>query len=285
MAKIKHILAVALALAAIANFAPASARQKEIGLQMYSLRADLKKDYDATVKKIAQMGYAIVEPAGYGGGKFYGKSPEDFRKSIEAAGMKVVSSHLSKMLSKEELASGDFSASMKFWDQAIAAHKAAGIKYMVMPWMGKQKSLADLKTYCEYYNEIGRRAAKEGIAFGYHNHAYEFEKVEDKVMFDYLVQNTDPRYVFFQLDVYWAVMGQRAPVDLFKQYPKRFRLLHIKDARELGESGMVGFDAIFKNLGVAGTEHFFVEVERYSFEPEVSVKMSFDYLDKADFVK
>ena len=155
-----------------------------------------------------------------------------------------------------------------------------------MPWMKKPSTVKDLQTYCEYFNEIGKRAEKAGIKFGYHNHAFEFEKVEDKVvMFDYMLQNTDPRYVFFQLDVYWAVIGKRSPVDIFKKYPKRFDLLHIKDDKELGASGMVGFDAIFKNLDVAGTKHIIVEVERYNFDPKTSVKMSFDYLNNADFVK
>lgn len=289
--KSKHIAIIAmLGLATIVNSAcsslPCCAKQKEIGLQLYSLRADIKKDYAGTVKSAGDMGYTICESAGYANGKFYGMSPEDFVKSIEAVGMKVVSSHTVKMLSKEELASKNFSESLKFWDQAIEAHKKAGIKYLVMPWMKKPDTVKDLQTYCEYFNEIGKRAEKAGIKFGYHNHAFEFEKVEDKVvMFDYMIENTDPRYVFFQLDVYWAVIGKRSPVDIFKKYPKRFDLLHIKDEKELGASGMVGFDAIFKNLEIAGTKHIIVEVERYNFDPKTSVKMSFDYLNNADFVK
>ena len=88
-----------------------------------------------------------------------------------------------------------------------------------------------------------------------------------------MLQNTDPRYVFIELDVYWAVRGEMGPVDLFKKYPNRFRLLHIKDEKELGQSGMVGFDAIF------------IEVERYNYTPCESVKMSYDYLNNSDFVK
>ena len=104
-------------------------------------------------------------------------------------------------------------------------------------------------------------------------------------MLEYMLQNTNPRYVFFQLDVYWTVIGKYSPVELFKKYPERFELLHIKDVKELGESGMVGFDAIFKNLKIAGTKHIIVEVERYNYDPKTSVKMSFDYLNNADFVK
>ena len=88
-------------------------------------------------------------------------------------------------------------------------------------------------------------------------------------MYDYMLENTDPDLVFFEMDVYWTVRGQKAPVDYFKKYPKRFRLLHIKDEKELGDSGMVGFDAIFKHAADAGMEYPVVEVERYSFAPSL----------------
>ena len=85
------------------------------------------------------------------------------------------------------------------------------------------------------------------------------------------------------MDVYWVVRGQNSPVEYFKKYPTRFMLLHIKDHKEFGESGMVGFDAIFNNLPPS-VEGIVVEVERYSFEPKVSVQKSIDYLKKNDFV-
>ena len=280
------IAAAALAMAGCAtDSACAKAPRKNIAVQMYSMRDDIKKDYDGSIKKLGEMGFTAVEAAGYGGGKFYGKTPEEFKAGIEAAGMKVLSSHTAKQLSKKELETGDFSESMKWWDECIAAHKAAGMKYIVAPWMSVPKPLKDLKTYCDYYNEIGRRCKAAGISFGYHNHAHEFQKVEDKVMYDYMLENTDPDLVFFEMDVYWTVRGQKAPVDYFKKYPKRFRLLHIKDEKELGESGMVGFDAIFKHAADAGMEYPVVEVERYSFTPAVSIQKSIDYLKKAPFVK
>ena len=292
MMKPKYLATVAvLALATIVNSACSSLpccakKEKEIGLQLYSLRADIKKDYAGTIKAAGEMGYNICEAAGYKDGKFYDMEPEAFKKSIEAAGMKVISSHTVKMLSKEELATKNYAESLKFWDKAIQAHKKAGIKYLVMPWMKKPDTVKDLQTYCEYFNEVGKRAKQAGILFGYHNHAFEFEKVEDKVvMLEYMLENTNPQYVFFQLDVYWTVFGKYSPVAMFKKYPQRFTLLHIKDKEELGASGMVGFDAIFKNLDVAGTKHIIVEVERYNFDPKTSVKMSFDYLNNADFVK
>lgn len=260
--------------------------KKDIALQLYSLRDDIGKDYDGTIKKAGEMGYTAVEAANYGEGKFYGKTPEEFKASIEAAGMTVLSSHTGKGLTQQELASKNFSEAMKWWDECIAAHKAAGMKYIVTPGMEVPKTLKDLQTYCEYYNEVGKKCKENGLKFGYHNHDFEFKnKIEDKVMYDYMIENTNPEYVFFEMDVYWVVRGGQSPVDYFNKYKNRFELLHIKDNKELGQSGMVGFDAIFKNTDTAGTKHLVVEVEQYNFTPVESVKKSLDYLIACPLVK
>lgn len=260
--------------------------KKDIALQLYSLRDDIGKDYDGTIKKAGEMGYTSVEAANYSEGKFYGKTPEEFKASIEAAGMTVLSSHTGKGLSQQELASKNFSEAMKWWDECIAAHKAAGMKYIVTPGMEVPKTLKDLQTYCEYYNEVGKKCKENGLKFGYHNHDFELKnKIEDKVMYDYMIENTNPEYVFFEMDVYWIVRGGQSPVDYFNKYKNRFELLHIKDNKELGQSGMVGFDAIFKNTDAAGTKHLVVEVEQYNFTPVESVKKSFDYLIDCPLVK
>lgn len=264
---------------------PSTPPKKDIALQLYSLRDDIGKDYAATIKKAGEMGYTAIEAAGYGDGKFYGKAPEEFKADIEAAGMTVLSSHTTRQLEDKELASKDFTEAMKWWDQCIAAHKAAGMKYVVAPSMPVTKTIKDLQTYCEYYNEIGKKCKESGLKFGYHNHAFEFQKIEDQVMYDYMIENTDPALVFFQMDVYWVVRGQHSPVDYFNKYKGRFELLHIKDNKELGQSGMVGFDAIFKNTDAAGVKHLIVEVENYSFTPVESVKQSLDYLLNCSLVK
>ena len=143
-----------------------------------------------------------------------------------------------------------------------------------------------MKMYCDYFNEIGKRCQQNGMKFGYHNHAHEFLKVENQaVMLDYMIENTNPEYVFFQMDVYWIVRGQHSPVDYFNKYPGRFTVLHIKDDKEIGDSGMVGFDAIFRNAKVAGVKHIVAEIEGYSCPVEESVKKSLDYLLDAPFVK
>ncbi|MBQ6286043.1 MAG: sugar phosphate isomerase/epimerase [Bacteroidales bacterium] len=266
--------------------------KKEIGLQLYSIRnvignAELyAANHEEVFKALAEMGYTGVEAANYGDGKLYGVAPEQYKADLEAAGLKSISSHIGHNLSEEELASGNFEESMKWWDQAIAAHKAAGCKYIVTPSFSIPPTLAGLKTYCDYFNAVGKKCAENGILYGYHNHSHEFNKIEDKVIYDFMLENTDPQYVFFQMDVYWACMGRAYPVEYFKKYPGRFKLLHIKDHFELGESGMVGFDAIFNNAEVAGLQDFIVELEGFTRgDWKESIKACADYLLNSDFVK
>ena len=112
------------------------------------------------------------------------------------------------------------------------------------------------------------------------------QKVENKeIMYDYMIENTNPDYVFFQMDLYWVVRGQHSPVDYFKKYPGRFKMFHVKDDREIGQSGMVGFDAIFKNASIAGVQDIVAEIEGYTCPVEKSVEISLDYLLDAPFVK
>ena len=266
--------------------------KKEVGIQLYSVRSLIgvfgksEGDYKPVLQALADMGYTFVEAASYKDGMLYGQTPEQFRKDVEDAGMRVISTHCTLNLSDEELASGDFSKALAWWDECIAAHKAAGAEYIVVPSMRKVSTLEELATYCRYFNEVGARCAAAGMKFGYHNHSREFEKIEDRVMLDYMIENTDPDKVLFEMDVYWAVMGKASPVDYFKKYPGRFKLLHIKDRREIGQSGMVGFDAIFANAETAGVENIIVEIEGSSYDDIVrSVRECIDYLLEAPFVE
>ena len=295
MRKITLILASLLALGAVSCTGGKQDEKpvaKEIGVQLYSIRDVIgnpeayARNHEEAFKALAQMGYTSVEAACYSDGKLYGVDPEQYKADLEAAGLKSLSTHIGKNLSDEELASGDFTESMKWWEQAIAAHKAAGCKYVVCPSFAVPQTLAGLKTYCDYFNAIGAKCKENGMLFGYHNHSHEFNKVEDKVIYDFMLENTNPEYVFFEMDVYWAVMGHAAPVEYFKKYPGRFTMLHIKDYRELGESGMVGFDAIFSNAGLAGMKDFIVEIEAFTKgDWKESMKACADYLLKSDFVK
>ena len=256
--------------------------EKKIALQLYSVRKDIKEDFKGTIAALAAMGYKDVETANYKDGLFYGLTPEEFKAELDAVGLNAISSHTSYPLA-EDIGKTDWVAVWNWWDTCIAAHKAVGMKYLVVPWLSVPKTLADLNAYCDYFNQIGEKCNQAGITFGYHNHAHEFQQVEEETMYDFMLQNTDPEKVFFQMDVYWTVMGQKSPVEYFNSYPGRFKVLHIKDAKELGESGMVGFDAIYKYIETAGAVYSVIEVEKYNFEPLESVKKSLEYLKNAPF--
>ncbi|HHV84630.1 MAG TPA: sugar phosphate isomerase/epimerase [Petrimonas sp.] len=258
--------------------------KKEIYLQLYSVRDDIKANYQATIDTVAKAGYTGVEAAGYNEGLFYGMAPADFKKSIEDAGLEVLSSHTGHPLA-ENVKDTNWDEVWKWWDTAIQAHKDAGMKYLVVAWIPTPKTLADLQAYCDYFNKIGEKCNAAGIRFGYHNHNFEFTEIEGEMMYDYMLKNTDPAKVFFQMDVYWVVRGGQSPVDYFNAYPGRFEILHIKDNKELGQSGMVGFDAIFRNIDKAGTKNIVVEVEKYSGTPFEGIKESYNYLANADYVK
>ncbi|RKO69011.1 sugar phosphate isomerase/epimerase [Sphingobacterium puteale] len=284
---IGSFMAGCMLLAVNPTFAQQKAAKKEIGLQLYSVREEISKNpnFDQILQKIAALGYTGVEAAGYNDGKLYNLSPQEFKAKVEKAGMKVLSSHATKTLSAQELASGDFSESLKWWDQCIATHKAAGMKYIVTPWMDVPKTLKDLETQCRYLDAVGAKCREQGLLYGYHNHAHEFKKVEDKVMYDYMLEHTNPENVFFEMDVYWAVIGDVSPVDYFNKYAGRFKALHIKDHREIGQSGMVGFDAIFNNVKTGGLKYLFVELEETHNDIYTGLEQSIDYLKRAPFVK
>ena len=285
---IKPLVVIALVAIIIGGLSQSSfaKKKKDIGLQMYSLRDDLNKDAKGTIEKMGKIGYTYMEAASFDNGKFYGMEPEAFKALLEANGMKLVSSHTGANYTGDQ---ASWDAAMIWWDMAIAAHKKAGCKYIVKPSMGEYpyKNLESLKKTCEYFNAIGEKCNAAGIRFGYHNHNKEFTKITDAddLVYDYMVKNTDPKKVTFELDVYWIYKGGQNAVAYFNKYPKRFELLHIKDEKEIGASGLIDFKPIYDNRAKAGTKVCFVEVERYDFEPFVSVQKSFDFLNNASYVK
>lgn len=297
----KTVLNVVTAVAALfIGCCSSYAGNPPVGIQLYSARnlignpEKYAENHADVLKQLSDMGYTSVETASYSDGKIYGLEPEKFKADCEKYGLEPLSTHTTRNLSAEEYRAGHADAkSLEWWSKCIETHKAAGMKYIVAPSVyfalsenKVPKTLAELQTYCDYLNTVGKMVAEAGMEFGYHNHAYEFSKVEGEVMYDYMLTHTDPAYVFFEMDVYWTVIGKASPVDYFNKYPGRFKILHIKDQREIGQSGMVGFDAIFANAGTAGTKAVIVEVERYSYDDVMkSIAESSEYLMKAKFVK
>jgi sugar phosphate isomerase/epimerase len=260
------------------------AKGKNIGLQLYSVRDSIKKNVPGAIKKVGAMGYKFVEPAGYADGKFYGMTPADFKALCKANKMTILSSHTGQPAPD----AAGMAKAMAWWDVCIDAHVAAGAKYIVQPSMGGDayKSLEALKRYCDYFNAVGEKCNSKGIRFGYHNHDKELStKLDGQTMYDFMLTNTDPKKVMFEMDLYWVVTGGANPVDYFKKYPGRFELWHIKDKKEIGESGLMDFASIWANSAISGMKYGVVEVEQYNFDQFTSCQKSLDFLNAAEYVK
>ncbi len=229
------------------------------------------------------MGYDFVESAGYNNGLIYGMEPEEFKSLVEENGMLYLGAHSGQSIPE----SGNWEVLMPWWDQCIATHKAAGAEYIVQPSMGKSafESLDGLTAYCDYFNAVGQKCNEAGLRFGFHNHAKEFTELEGEIIYDYMLENTDPEKVMFQLDIYWIYEGGKDPFDYFSEYPGRFKSVHIKDVKELGESGTIDFKPILDRAEKEGAVYYVVEVEKYNFEPLESVEKSLDHLREIGFVK
>ncbi len=283
MKKISMIFTLVFTVLFVFNSCETYVSKKFIGIQLYSLKDLMKEDPESTIKAVGDMGYKFVEAAGYGNGKFYGMEPLEFKRLVEENKMAFLGSHAGQKLPD----SAAWESTMKWWDEAIAAHKEAGVEYIVQPQMGSKafESLEGLKKYCEYFEAIGEKCNQAGIRFGFHNHSEEFRELEGEVIYDYMLQNTDPAKVMFQMDLYWVVEGGADPVEYFEKYPGRFWLWHVKDEKEIGASGKIDFERIWEYNDVAGVKYYIIEQEEYSYPPLEAVEKSLEFLQEAEYVE
>lgn len=272
--------------------------KKSIGLQIYSLGGELTKDVPAGMKQLKQMGYSTLELAGYNNGKINGVDMMEFKKMAEDAGLKITSSHVNPPTG--EYTPDTRNTIMEYWKKTADDHAKLGVKYLVQPGQPRTRSVEEVAYVCDVFNEAGKIVKAAGIPFGYHNHDFEFAKVvpggtgavfgrhnKGEKIYDLFLKDTDPDLVFFEMDVYWTVIGQNDPVEYMKKYPDRIKLLHIKDRAILGQSGFMNFEMIFKQAYQIGVKEYYVELEgmpdgRTQF---AGVKGCADYLLKAKFVK
>lgn len=255
----------------------------KIGLQLYSIRDEVSKDLEGSLKKVSEIGYDFIEAADYNGkkGTFYGMAPAEFANLCHKYGLEFTSSHING----PDPNTTYWDDCLKWWDKAIAAHKAAGVPYIVQPSMSKSAytTLEGLRKYCDLFNEVGKKCNKEGIKFGYHNHNREFTTDFGGIrMYDYMLKNTDPENVFFQIDLYWIQVGGASAIKYFEEYPGRFVSWHVKDELEIGASGNMNFKAIYACRDLSGMKYQVIEQEAFSegLTPFESIKKSYDYLKK-----
>ncbi|RDC62918.1 sugar phosphate isomerase/epimerase family protein [Adhaeribacter pallidiroseus] len=248
-----------------------------VGIQLYSVRDEMKADPLGTLQQIAKMGYKHVEHAGYANGKFYGSTPAEFKKILTDLGLRMPSGH--SVLGKQhyDATTKDFTDE---WKKTVADAAEVGQEFVISPWMDEslRQDQDGLMRFLDGFNKCGELCQKSGVKFGYHNHDFEFfSKLNNKTLFDIILENTDAKLVAQQLDIgnmYGA--GGRA-LDIMKKYPGRFESMHVKDEiKSTEKNSMSGYESTILGKGVVpvkdivelgrkmgGTRHFIIEQESY----------------------
>jgi sugar phosphate isomerase/epimerase len=278
-----------------------SQASKIIGLQIYSLGRELYESVPQGMKKIKEYGYSTLELAGYGNGKINNIDMQEFKKMANDAGLKITSSHVNPPV--REYTKESLSQITEYWKKTCDDHAKIGVKYLIQPGQPATRSTEEVAYVGEVFNEAGKIAKAAGLLFGYHNHDGEFASVrpggtepirgrfgrggqDTEVIYDGFLKNTDPSLVLFEMDVYWAVMGQADPVEYLQKHADRIKVLHIKDRAVLGQSGMMNFEMIFKQAYANGISEYYVELEGIRGMTQFEgVKGCAEYLLKMPFVK
>jgi len=261
MLRSSAIFLMALFLASPAFTSEPGPKEKQLGIATYSVKG-LESDIEGSFKSLQDAGYSVMEISNYNGRNrtVAGYTPKEYAALAEKYGMNIISSHARASFDVE-----DVEGTLAAWGQVFDDHKEMGCKYVVFPMNRWAGTLEEIKVECDLMNKIGEEANKRGIKFGYHNHNFEFELIPgtEQMIEDFLIANTDPEKVFFQMDVYWVTEGKQDPVAYLKKYPDRFKVLHIKDDYVIGKSGKIDFAAIFKQFYKNGHKDWFVEMEEY----------------------
>ncbi|HXC41970.1 MAG TPA: sugar phosphate isomerase/epimerase [Candidatus Dormibacteraeota bacterium] len=261
-----------------------------LGLQLYSVRDVLPKDYEGTLRQLATLGYREVEAAG-----FFNHSASEVKQAMAQAGLNCVSAHypLKDLLPKV--------------DEVIQYGKNLGLKYIVCaaPMLKdpsrvkdpnsraarESMTLDDWRWNADQFNHIGERVKAAGMRFAYHNHTPEFRSENGVLFYDELMRATDPAKVSMELDCGWAVVAGQNPAALLTRYPKRIVMLHVKDFKmtpastpeshppstEMGH-GTIDYHPIFEAAKKASIEHAFVEQEEFDMPEMEALKIDADYV-------
>ncbi|MFL2632278.1 MAG: sugar phosphate isomerase/epimerase family protein [Candidatus Marivariicella sp.] len=252
---------------------------KKLGLQIHSVRPQLLLDFEGTLKKIADIGFKNIEAYGLdASGLFIEKiKPLVYKKTVNNLGMNLLSTHVNYF---------DYENSEKVVDLCLEA----GVKYAIIPSMPEnfRKSINQYQRFAEYLNMVGEKFKESGITFGFHNHDYQFQKLENEIPYEILIKETEKELVTFQADLYWMTKGGADPLKFIHKFPGRYKSFHVKDIdlngnrRSVG-SGIIDFEAILNAKKVAGLKDYFVEDFRPDNSPFIKLKKSFDYLMKSNF--
>lgn len=237
-----------------------------VGIQLYTLRDAMAADALGSLKKLSALGYKNLELANYSAGKFYGYAPKDLKRIVSDLGMNILSSH-----TQVEAAGITVDNARKMADD----HAELGVKYCVQPWVNEpDRNIESYKKMVGDWNEVGKIMKGVGIQFGYHNHNFEFKNIGGIVpYYDIFMKEMDPDLVTMEIDLFWANKAGQNPVEMFKKYPGRFQLFHMKDMHTKQDpffdvikddvcsvgAGVIDFKTILASKDIAGMKHLFVE--------------------------
>ena len=249
------------------------------GLQLYSVRNLLPKDFDGTLAKVHAAGYTVVEAAGY-----YDRTAQQFRKSMDQAGLRCVSTHHTLKQLQTQL------------DQWMEYGHTLGLEYIVCsssggvhrnPQAKGPQTLDDWRWIASEFNRIGEKVKAAGMTFGVHNHQPEFATLDGTLVYDELLRLTDPGLVVFEMDAGWVYAAGHDPVDYMRKMPQRFPLMHVKDmVREpdgkvllpvMGKGNM-NYRAIMR--AATGLKYYFIEQERFDMDPMEELRLDAEYMRK-----
>lgn len=262
----------------------ASRKLDRIGMQLYTVRDMMKKDFEGTLGKVTEVGYQEVEFAGY-----FDHQPKAIRATLDRLHLTSPSEHV------------DFKVVQDKWTETLEAAHVVGHNFIVCPSIdeSRRKMTDGYKKAAEVFNRAGEASKKAGIQFAYHNHVYEFEPLSDgggKFGYDILLSETDPKLVKMEMDLCWITLGGQDPLTYFNRYPGRFPLVHVKDWTKgpdgkMGEkdghmadvgSGAINWKRLFAESKKAGIEHYFVEHDEPT-SPIEDLRKSYTYLSDLRF--
>jgi len=250
----------------------AKAKIKNVGIQLYTVRKEMLADPTGTLRQLAKIGYKELESARSDKGNYYGLQPKEIRKVTKDLGMTLRSGHVHID---------------ENWRRSIDQAAETGQDYLIcssLPSPGQ--TIDNYQRVADTFSKAAEDCKKANLVFGYHNHDYEFDKVNGQVLYNILLDKTDPKLVKMELDLGWVIVTGNDPATYFDKYPGRFPLWHLKDmdktrkeSTEFGK-GQVNISRMFQNAGKSGMKYFFVEQEEYTSSAFESIKHNYDYLAK-----
>lgn len=282
----------------------------KVGIQLFSLPKVLEKDFRGGVNMLSKMGYqeiemygpfpfsaqkaidswaAVTPYLGFSGSGYFGLSAVEVKKIMDENKISVPAIHT------------DFETLRTCMSQLAEAAHTIGFKYVVLPSLPAEnrKTLDDYKRTIDIFNEIGEQAVKSELRFGYHNHGYGLQELDGKIPVQMIIENTDPKYVFLEMDLFWTVAGGVDPIAWLQKYPGRYKMMHVKNMKQkvkfsgdggdsqqwielfpqmsTADAGALDLKSILGAAKKSGVKHFFVEQDMVQ-QPEVALKKSIDYL-------